>query len=292
MSDLNKIHREFVFSTLLPAPKITFQYDNPHAHEYYREPSTKEVRMTIQSDHNESIQIELTKGVLTLQYCDQLLNCLLRNPHLKPFKQKVDPEKEGVPDYYKIIKNPMDLSLLKERLYTGLITSVQQFKQELDLIWENCFTYNGADSKYAKLAKQVKIIVDKVWSESTIPAPSNALDQLKKLDDVLEKLDQKTSNLLRIGPRPQIQPAKTPKPSPKPVEPAPPPPQKVAEAPPNRQQRKLIAEKLSKSPVSEMRKAWNILKPHLTKEIQERPYLSLDTLPTEVLIELKKAVLP
>ena len=75
------------------------------------------------------------------------------------------------------------------------------------------------------------------------------------------------------------------------MEQAPPPPPKVAEVPPNRQQRKLIAEKLSKSPVNEMRKAWNILKPHLTKEIQERPYISLDTLPPDVLIELKKAVL-
>lgn len=291
MSDQNTNQREFVFSTLLPAPKITFQYDNPRARSYFREPSTKEVHITIQSEYNESIQLELTKGVLTLQYCDQLLNCLLKNRHLGKFKQRVDPEKDRAPDYYKIIKNPMDLSLLKERLYSGLITSVPQFKRELDLIWENCFIFNGTEGQLPSLAKQVKMSIDKVWNESTVPASSNALEQLKKLDEDLDELDSKTSKLLLIEPRPQIPPAKIPKPSPKPVEQAPPPPPKVAEVPPNRQQRKLIAEKLSKSPVNEMRKAWNILKPHLTKEIQERPYLSLDTLPADVLIELKKAVL-
>ncbi|OHT11007.1 Bromodomain containing protein [Tritrichomonas foetus] len=289
MSDVNTRPHQFVFSTLLPAHKITFQYDNPQT--FIREETTKEVHYNIQTEHNEVIQLDLTKGVLTLQYCDQLVKDLLKSNHLGSFKQKVNPEKDNAPNYAEIVKNPMDLRTLQDRLHTGLITTVAQFKQELDLIWDNCAKYNGPAHRLTKLAKQVQSNINKVWDESRRPQPSASLDHLLKLQTVLEELDRKASKLLKIEPRPDIPPAKKPpRPTPKPVV-QPPPQQKVIEGPPNHQQRKLIADKLSSSPVNEMRKAWDILKPHLTKEILERPYISLDSLPDDVLIDLKRAVL-
>ena len=119
----------------------------------------------------------------------------------------------------------------------------------------------------------------------------NALEQLQKLDGILSKLDEDFSKILHLDPRPNITPVKKPKPAPRPQVQTPPPQPKQVELPPNRQQRKIIAEKLSGTPVSELPEAWDILKPHFTKEILERPYLSLDSLPDDVLIALKKAVL-
>ena len=283
----------FVFSTLLPAPKIVFQYDNAQAAAFIREPDTKEVQITLQTDQMEQVQLQLDQGVLTLQYCDHILKALLKSPALRDFKQKVDPEKDGVPNYSNIVKHPMDLKTLQDRLYCGLVTTVEEFKKELDLIWDNCELFNGPDHQLTKLAKQVQMNIDNVWRGSRLPAPSTALESLKKLKEVLKRLDSKISNVLNIPPRPDIPPAKkppkpTPKPQPQPVAQQP----KPAEGPPNHQQRKLIAEKLSTTPVSEMRKAWNILIPHLKEgDALEKQQISLDNLPDQVLIELKKAVL-
>jgi hypothetical protein len=97
--------------------------------------------------------------------------------------------------------------------------------------------------------------------------------------------------LIKIPPRPVIQPAKKPpKPQPK-GPPAPPPPVKAVDVVPNHQQRKVIADKLSRAPVSEMRQVWDMLKPFIDRSTQEKQMLSLNDLPDPVLIELKKLVL-
>lgn len=291
MSDTATKQYKFVFSTLLPQPKLFFQYDKEIATTYIRDSTTRDIQRPLHVENNQVIPLKLTKGVLNLQYCDQLLKDLLKMDRLKPFQQKVNPVRDNARDYDLIIKNPMDLKTLQDRLYTGLITDVNQFKQELDLIWNNCALYNGEGHELARLARQVQAIINEVWSDSRPPASSNALVQLQKLDGILSKLDVNLSKIIHLDPRPNITPVKKPKSAPRPQVQTPPPQPKQVELPPNRQQRKVIAEKLSATPVSELREAWDILKPHLTKEILERPYLSLDSLPDDALIALKKAVL-
>ena len=70
------------------------------------------------------------------------------------------------------------------------------------------------------------------------------------------------------------------------------PPPKPVETVPNHQQRRMMAEKLSKHSYEEMRRAWEVIKPHLKpNELQESDTFSLNDLPPDALIELKKIVL-
>lgn len=49
-----------------------------------------------------------------------------------------------VPDYYKIIKNPMDLSTIKKRLQEDycMYTKPEDFVADFRLIFQNCAEFN------------------------------------------------------------------------------------------------------------------------------------------------------
>ncbi|SCZ90567.1 BZ3500_MvSof-1268-A1-R1_Chr1-3g02070 [Microbotryum saponariae] len=61
--------------------------------------------------------------------------------HSAAFLQKV--RKTDVPDYYDIIKHPMDLATLAKRVKQQMYRSKKAFADELDLIWSNCLLYNS-----------------------------------------------------------------------------------------------------------------------------------------------------
>ncbi|CAL5994280.1 Bromodomain-containing_protein [Hexamita inflata] len=57
------------------------------------------------------------------------------------FAEPVDYIQLGIPDYPKVIRQPMDLSTLKKNLYTYKFLG--DFLKDSELIWSNCRTYNG-----------------------------------------------------------------------------------------------------------------------------------------------------
>jgi bromodomain-containing factor 1 len=114
-----------------------------------------------------------------------LVRNLKRNKNASPFLKPVDHIALHIPDYYKIITQPMDLGTVESRLQAtgkamtnvhkvgriyGLDYSygtqpgqwegqvpegfepkgyrtVQEFKEDLDRVWNNCFRYNGPRDK-------------------------------------------------------------------------------------------------------------------------------------------------
>lgn len=62
--------------------------------------------------------------------------------HSTAFLNKVT--KRDVPDYYNIIKNPMDLGTLMKKLKNLEYKSKKEFADDVALIWQNCLTYNAA----------------------------------------------------------------------------------------------------------------------------------------------------
>jgi len=71
-----------------------------------------------------------------------------------PFLKPVD--KNEVPDYYDVIKYPMDLKTMAERLKNDYYTSKKLFHNDMIKIFNNCRTYNGPDTEYYKCANTVE----------------------------------------------------------------------------------------------------------------------------------------
>ncbi|KAL4079299.1 hypothetical protein J3A83DRAFT_4208682 [Scleroderma citrinum] len=53
--------------------------------------------------------------------------------------------KSDVPDYYDVIPNPMDLQTMLKKVKAKQYKSKREFKDDLDLMWANCFTYNATE---------------------------------------------------------------------------------------------------------------------------------------------------
>lgn len=62
------------------------------------------------------------------------------------FLHPVDYKALGLHDYPYIIKTPMDLSTVKSKIKQNLYTNFDDFLGDMILIWDNCRTYNLAES--------------------------------------------------------------------------------------------------------------------------------------------------
>uniref|UniRef100_A0A8U8BKL5 Bromodomain-containing protein 2 n=1 Tax=Geospiza parvula TaxID=87175 RepID=A0A8U8BKL5_GEOPR len=59
-----------------------------------------------------------------------------------PFRQPVDAVKLGLPDYHKIIKQPMDMGTIKRRLENNYYWGAAECMQDFNTMFTNCYIYN------------------------------------------------------------------------------------------------------------------------------------------------------
>lgn len=72
---------------------------------------------------------------------EPMLKKIMNDKNAYPFSIKV--RRAVAPDYYNVIKHPMDLGSMQRNLKTGTYyKSKQQFLNDLNLIWDNCLKYN------------------------------------------------------------------------------------------------------------------------------------------------------
>ncbi|XP_018327226.1 uncharacterized protein LOC108738343 [Agrilus planipennis] len=64
----------------------------------------------------------------------------------------VDPvEEEYAPNYYSVIRKPMDLQRMEDRLDSGYYKTFSRFRADFQLIVDNCRLYNGVDNEYTEM---------------------------------------------------------------------------------------------------------------------------------------------
>lgn len=81
-----------------------------------------------------------------MKQCESLLGRLMSHKYGKVFDKPVDVVKWKIPDYFTIIKHPMDLGTVKSRLISGQYPSLMDFAADVRLTFSNAMTYNPATS--------------------------------------------------------------------------------------------------------------------------------------------------
>lgn len=76
-----------------------------------------------------------------LSACRTCIHKLMANKHCEPFTRPVDPVRDEAPDYFDVIKEPMDLSSVSNKLQSGQYKDRFQFKEDVELIFRNAKTY-------------------------------------------------------------------------------------------------------------------------------------------------------
>ena len=67
--------------------------------------------------------------------CDQLVKSLMKRSQGVHFSRPVEWKKMGLVDYPKLIKEPMDLGTVAERVTKYYYTCLEQFANDIRLVW-------------------------------------------------------------------------------------------------------------------------------------------------------------
>lgn len=81
-----------------------------------------------------------------------------QDPDSIPFRQPVDPQALGIPDYFDIIKKPMDLSTIKRKLDTGQYVDPWDYVDDVWLMFDNAWIYNRKTSRVYRYCTKVRSI--------------------------------------------------------------------------------------------------------------------------------------
>lgn len=129
------------------------------------------------------------------QRCRAVLRQVQQMPEAYPFLQPVDWKALGIPDYPKIIKNPMDIGTVERYLMSYLYSSSDEFATDMRLVFKNAKRYNLEGSDIHKMAGNLETVFEAKWADVVKTKGTKRVGEQNNNDDATMQGPQ-TSNLL------------------------------------------------------------------------------------------------
>lgn len=95
-----------------------------------------------------------------MKWAANSLRSLKRCNDIPPFLQPVDPVALGIPHYFDVIKNPMDLSTIDKKLQSQSYATAQEYIEDVRLMLNNCFTFNPVGHLVYDMGKRVEKVFE------------------------------------------------------------------------------------------------------------------------------------
>ncbi|XP_010225395.1 PREDICTED: transcription initiation factor TFIID subunit 1-like, partial [Tinamus guttatus] len=115
-----------------------------------------------------------------------------------PFHHPVN--KKFVPDYYKVIANPMDLESIRKNISKHKYQNRETFLDDVNLILANSIKYNGPDSQYTKTAQEIVNICYQTLAEYDEHLTQLERDISTAKEAALEEADLESLDPMTPGP--------------------------------------------------------------------------------------------
>eukprot|EP01017_Pseudomicrothorax_dubius_P043535 TRINITY_DN726_c0_g1_i6.p1 TRINITY_DN726_c0_g1~~TRINITY_DN726_c0_g1_i6.p1 ORF type:complete len:352 (-),score=83.61 TRINITY_DN726_c0_g1_i6:162-1217(-) len=218
-----------------------------------------------------------------LRKCFKILQQLRKHPNATPFLEPVDAEALGIPEYYSIITEPMDLSTVEAKLRNNDYTSPAQFAVDVRKIWNNSFRFNAKGSEIYLMTSDMSSYFEKLFREVETSFPGTDSYQVQVLQRQLDKLQRefKELNNTKTGTKPVgISGGKRTK----------------SDAGLDRemtsQEKKVLGQHIRSLPPDYLKGVWEIVSeglPH-NQQNKEEIEFDIDTLPTRKVRELERYV--
>ncbi|CAH1232867.1 BAZ1B [Branchiostoma lanceolatum] len=106
--------------------------------------ASRRAQQPVPSNKEERGELHSRRTNNELKTCEDILQKLMRNKSSVYFRKPVDVE--DVPDYYKVIKKPMDLTTVKNKCVCLDYCSPQEFINDVSCIFDNAHEYNKIGS--------------------------------------------------------------------------------------------------------------------------------------------------
>ena len=106
------------------------------------------------------------------------------------FGKPVDPVALHIPDYFDIIKEPMDFGTVKEKLDKKVYAKEDgggpmEFAREMRLVFDNCATYNTAESDAGLMGSTLRGEFEKAWLNSKLDEKVAEEDGFRAEEDAI-----------------------------------------------------------------------------------------------------------
>lgn len=143
-----------------------------------------------------------------MKQCSRILQKMLRHRHAHPFAQPVDPVLLMIPDYFDIVKNPMDFGTINQRLESNYYSEPQEFADDVRLVFSNCRLYNAAQSDIVKMGNLIETeTFEPEWAkmpkfQADLASKASNLEltqQLSQLTGAMLAVQQQMANLAAQG---------------------------------------------------------------------------------------------
>lgn len=123
-----------------------------------------------------------------LRYCKEVLNRIRRSKYSTPFKEPVDPVKLGCPDYFTIVKHPMDISTIKAKLDKGEYECAEDFRTDFKLMIANCYLYNPEGTNVYVCGTEVDKLFDNLYF--AMPQDSKRVKMSHEMEECARVMDE------------------------------------------------------------------------------------------------------
>ncbi|KAF5460011.1 hypothetical protein F2P56_019911 [Juglans regia] len=107
--------------------------------------------------------LENTSNALLMEKCKMLLHGVMLHKYAWIFNEPVDVVKSNIPDYFTVIKHPMDLGTVKRRIDSGEYSSPLVFASDVRLTFSNALTYNPPGNDVHHMAKTLGKYFEARW---------------------------------------------------------------------------------------------------------------------------------
>ncbi|KAK7389177.1 hypothetical protein VNO78_24012 [Psophocarpus tetragonolobus] len=98
-----------------------------------------------------------------MKQCEALLKRVMSHQFGRVFDKPVDIVKWNIPDYFTIIKHPMDLGTVKSKLNSGEYSSLMDFAADVRLTFSNAMTYNPPGNDVHVMAETLSKYFETRW---------------------------------------------------------------------------------------------------------------------------------
>lgn len=250
--------------------KITTRKQNQVSSIQFSEESTLRMQMAEKGrrDAFNKAERKIKEPMEFTKKCEYLLSLLKKHRCGYPFSEPVDPEVLGIPDYFDVIKEPMDFSKVEKRLRNGFYKSQVEFENDINKIWDNALTYNKTNTEIYHMTHEIKDYFLHLIKEDDSPS----LPLAKQRSHKPPKTSEMESSNVSFKQNKQAQVNKI-----------------VNVKPLTYQEKKVLSEMIRQLPSELLWDVWQIVSPSNTSQEQEIEF-DIDTLSPSVARQLEELV--
>jgi hypothetical protein len=151
------------------------------------------------------------------QDCLTVIDELLHFEVSQCFTISADALVDHLADYSTVIPTPIDLLQIKQKLIQRKYSRYSEFRDDIELVWQNAITYNGADSIVGLSAKYLR---SKFREQTRFMTDDEAADWVSRTNcllawsaSVLEGIREAIENTPTAEPEPEAEPEQERRPS-------------------------------------------------------------------------------